>query len=191
MRFVSIGAAFTIPRVKDPIDNVFIALGSNLGDRLANLQSAVAHLVDAGVEVIAGSCVYQTQPVAVRSPQREYFNAVIRTRVDRTPLDLLELCLTIESRMGRVRRQTNEARVIDLDIILFGDQVIRSERLTVPHPRLHVRRFVLEPLAEIAPDVIQPTHHKSVRELLSELPSFCEPPPRRVTDAGWFLRQTQ
>lgn len=158
---------------------------------MANLRSAIAHLEDAGVEIVVGSCVYQTHPVDVRSRQDDYFNAALQTRVDQAPPELLELCLSIESRMGRVRRETNEARVIDLDILLYDDQVIRSERLTIPHPRLHVRRFALEPLAEIAPDVIHPVIKKNASKLLAALPADREPPPRRVTDPSWIARQTQ
>jgi len=189
--FVLIGASFTIPRVTQHQDNVFIALGSNLGDRLANLRSAVARLEDAGIEIVAHSSVYETQPVDARSSQDDYYNAVIQTRFDRPPLALLDLCLSIESKMGRIRRETNEARVIDLDILLFGDQVIRSDRLTAPHPRLHVRRFVLKPLAEIAPDVIHPIVKESASELLAALPNDREAAPRHVTDTSWVARQTR
>jgi 2-amino-4-hydroxy-6-hydroxymethyldihydropteridine diphosphokinase len=129
----------------------FVALGSNLGERLANLGDAVRRLCAAdGMEITGSSRVYETAPVG--PPQPDYLNAVIELRTTLLPRELLEACLRIEAEMGRVRDEPWGPRVIDLDLLTFDDRTIAEPDLTVPHPRMHQRAFVLIPLIELDPD---------------------------------------
>jgi 2-amino-4-hydroxy-6-hydroxymethyldihydropteridine diphosphokinase len=134
-----------------PPVRAFVALGSNLGERLANLGDAVRRLSAAdGMEIAGSSRVYETAPVG--PPQPDYLNAVVELRTTLLPRELLEACLRIEAEMGRVRDVRWGPRVIDLDLLTFDDQTIAEPDLTVPHPRLHHRAFVLIPLIELDPD---------------------------------------
>ncbi len=135
----------------------FIALGSNLGDREKHLRFALNELGTAeGVEVQSASHIYETDPVGP-PPQGPYFNAVAQVLTTLTPLALLAFLLEIEERAGRRRGNTrNEARVLDLDLLLYGEEQIDEPGLVLPHPRLHERAFVLEPLAELAPTLLHP-----------------------------------
>jgi 2-amino-4-hydroxy-6-hydroxymethyldihydropteridine diphosphokinase len=126
----------------------FVGLGSNLGDRLANLQRAVELLAARnGVTVVASSRVYETAPVGPAQP--DYLNAVVEVATILGARDLLESCLSIEDEMGRVRAERWGPRLIDLDLLLFGDETIDQPGLTVPHPRMFERLFVLVPLVEL------------------------------------------
>ncbi len=129
----------------------FLGLGSNLGDRLTNLQRAV-DLLDArdGLRVVRSSRVYETDPVG--PPQPDFLNAVIEVETSLTPRDLLDLGLSVEDEMGRVRKEAWGPRVIDVDILTFGDQEVNEAGLQVPHPRMHERGFVLAPLLELEAD---------------------------------------
>ena len=152
-------------------ENVFVGLGCNLGDRRVNLDAAVSALNRrAGVRVVRVSSYVETQPVGGPPGQRPYLNAAAELDTTLSPDALLDAMQEIESDLGRVRAQRWGPRTIDLDLLLFGDRVIQSERLTVPHPRMHERRFVLAPLAEIAPQAVHPTSGKTIAELLAELP---------------------
>ena len=134
-----------------PPVRAFVALGSNLGERLANLGDAVRRLCAAdGMEITGSSRVYETAPVG--PPQPDYLNAVIELRTTLLPRELLEACLRIEAEMGRVRDEPWGPRVIDLDLLTFDDRTIAEPDLTVPHPRMHQRAFVLIPLIELDPD---------------------------------------
>lgn len=146
----------------------YLSLGSNLGDRAANLKSAIDRLRDFG-EVVAVSSFYETEPVEVIA-QPWFLNCVVKLDTEKTPEQLLAGILAIEQEMGRERKQKKGPRTIDLDIILFGNSIIQSPGLTVPHPAMHERRFVLEPLAEIAADVRHPVLKKSILELREALP---------------------
>lgn len=148
---------------------VYLSLGSNLGDRAANLRAAIERLVEAGT-VKATSGLYETEPVEVRD-QPWFLNCVVALETGKTPRDLLAYCLAIEEEMGRRRTQDKGPRTIDIDILLFGDRVIDEPGLRIPHPAMHERRFVLEPLVEIAPGVLHPTIKKSARQLLAGLPA--------------------
>jgi len=132
-----------------------VALGSNLGDRLASLHGAVRRLAALdGVEVTGSSRVYETAPVG--PPQPAYLNAVIELRTTLGPRGLLEACLRTESRMGRVRGERWGPRVIDLDLLSFDDERVDQPDLTIPHPRMHERAFVLIPLIELDPNPLLP-----------------------------------
>src|ERR1700694_5164947 len=145
----------------------YLSLGSNLGDRAANLRAAVAQLDVAG-RLLAVSAFYETQPVDV--PDQPWFlNCVAAIETDRTPRELLQLALRVEAAMGRLRMRDKGARKIDIDIVLFADRMVDEPGLKIPHPAMHQRRFVLEPLVEIAPEARHPALGKTAQELLEAL----------------------
>jgi 2-amino-4-hydroxy-6-hydroxymethyldihydropteridine diphosphokinase len=149
------------------VEIAYLSLGSNLGDRAANLRVAVARL-DAAGPLLAVSALYETQPVDI--PDQPWFlNCVAAIETEKTPRELLQLALHIEATMGRLRMREKGARKIDIDVVLFGDIVLDERGLKIPHPAMHQRRFVLEPLVEIAPEVRHPELGKTARELLAEL----------------------
>ena len=145
----------------------YIGLGSNLGDPIAELRGAVTELESRGVELRARSSLYRTEPVDALE-QAWFVNAVAEIRFGGRPDELLQICLNVETARGRERTRGNQPRILDLDVLLLGDIVLASDELTVPHPRLHERRFVLEPMVQIAPDAIHPGLRKTMRDLLKE-----------------------
>lgn len=147
---------------------VYLSLGSNIGDRAANLQSAIEELSRFG-KVAAVSSFYETEPVEF-TKQPWFLNCAVSLDTEKTPGQLLRALLEIERTMGRLRTQQKGPRKIDIDILLFGDSSVNTATLTIPHPAMHERRFVLEPLAEIAPDARHPSLNKTVRELRDSLP---------------------
>jgi 2-amino-4-hydroxy-6-hydroxymethyldihydropteridine diphosphokinase len=155
---------------------VFLALGSNLGDRERALEGAVQRLGERGFETTAKSSLWLTEPVG-GPPQGWYLNEVVRGETDLSPEELLEQALATERDLGRVRGERHGPRTIDVDILLYGDNVSRSDRLTLPHPRLPDRRFVLVPLAEIAPGFRHPVLGATVAELLARCPDRSEVRP--------------
>jgi 2-amino-4-hydroxy-6-hydroxymethyldihydropteridine diphosphokinase len=146
----------------------WIGLGSNLGDRRGHLRAALDGLAGLG-RVRAVSALYETEPVGLRA-QPHFLNAVALLETGLPPRPLLAGLLAIEARLGRVRtEERNSPRTLDLDLLLYGDAIIREPDLEVPHPRLHERRFVLEPLAALAPALRHPALGRPVFELLAEL----------------------
>jgi 2-amino-4-hydroxy-6-hydroxymethyldihydropteridine diphosphokinase len=147
----------------------FLSLGSNLGNRADNLRAAIAQLEAAG-RLLARSAMYETQPVEV--PNQPWFlNCMVAMETKLAPRELLNLALRIEAAMGRLRVREKGARNIDIDVVLFGDVVIDEPGLRIPHRAMHQRRFVLEPLVEIAPQLRHPEIGKTMQELLAELPT--------------------
>lgn len=146
-----------------------IALGSNLGDRRANLSFAVGALGELLSDMRVSSFI-ETAPVGV-PPQPHYLNGAVAGRCSWAPEALLAALMRIESKRGRERPYPGAARTLDLDLILLGDLVVRRPDLDLPHPRFRDRRFVLEPLAAVAPDLTDPMTGRTVRELLAALDS--------------------
>jgi len=147
-------------------NTAFIGLGSNLGDKLKNCLEAIELIRGVpGCDLVAKSGFYRTTPVGVEG-QDWYVNGVISLRTMLPAHDLLNWLLGIEKRMGRVRKDKWDPRTIDLDILLFGQTVINHEDLTIPHPLMHLRRFVLVPMVQLAPDSIHPVLGKTMSWLL-------------------------
>jgi 2-amino-4-hydroxy-6-hydroxymethyldihydropteridine diphosphokinase len=147
---------------------VYLSLGSNLGDRAANLEQAIARLSKLGT-LSAVSSFYETEPVEFTS-QPFFLNCAVALETSLMPKQLLARLNAIEFEMGRKRIINKGPRVVDIDILLFQRSIIDTPQLVVPHPALHERRFVLEPLAEIAPEVRHPVFHRTIRELRDTLP---------------------
>jgi 2-amino-4-hydroxy-6-hydroxymethyldihydropteridine diphosphokinase len=146
-----------------------LSLGSNVGDREQNLRDALGRLARVG-QVVSISSFYETEPVEVTG-QPWFLNCAVALRTARTPQQLMEALLAIEQHMGRQRTQKKGPRTIDIDILLFGGVVVESPELTIPHPAMHRRRFVLEPLTEIAPEARHPGFKQTVQKLLQSLPA--------------------
>ena len=145
-----------------------IALGSNLGNSEQTIDTALTRLdqID-GMEVVARSHLYKTAPVG--PPQPDYINACAIVRTHFSPEQVLKVLLTTEASFGRIRRERWGPRTLDLDLLLYADLVLDTPTLTLPHPRMHERAFVLVPLEEIAPDWQHPVRQQSVRELLEQV----------------------
>ncbi len=147
---------------------IYLSLGSNLGDRAANLRAALARLAELG-EVRSVSDVYETEPVDVRE-QPWFLNCVVEVITTLMPMQLLARLQQIELDLGRRRLRAKGPRTLDIDILLFGRFVVDSPKLVIPHPAMHQRRFVLMPLMDIAPDLRHPVLRRSMRELIGALP---------------------
>ena len=146
----------------------FIGLGANLGDPERALQEATETIARWG-EIVGASSIYRTTPVGGPPNQPEYWNAVIALRTDLSPEELLSRLLETEREQGRVRRERWGPRVLDLDLLAYGDHILDTPALTLPHPRMGERAFVLVPLAEIAPDWRYPITGKTAQEILAAL----------------------
>ncbi len=165
-----------MPRPPHPPATAYIGLGANLGDRAAALRQAVLGLAAHPEVTVAGtSSIYETAPHTLRPGERQpaYLNAVVQVRTTLPPRDLLALCHDLEQRAGRRRPEARRwaPRPLDLDLLLYDERTCATPGLTLPHPRLHERRFVLAPLAELAPDVrVPPPPAASAAELLARCP---------------------
>jgi len=148
---------------------IYLSLGSNVGDRAKNLQDAIAALRNAGVLVVRISSLYETEPVDYLD-QPWFLNCALEAQTEIGALDLLHALRGIETQMGSKKLIAKGPRVIDMDVLLYGNEVIDTPELQVPHPRMHLRRFVLEPLAQIAPDAQHPVSHLSIADLLARTP---------------------
>lgn len=147
---------------------VYIALGSNVGDRAENLRLAKEQIEAPDLRVLRASSIYETAPRDVED-QPWFLNQVLECATDLFPRRLLARLRKIERAMGRKRRMAKGPREIDLDILLYGDAVVKAPELEVPHPRLAERRFVLEPLAELAPEKRHPGTRRTMREMLGKV----------------------
>jgi 2-amino-4-hydroxy-6-hydroxymethyldihydropteridine diphosphokinase len=149
-----------------PVQTIFLSLGSNVGDREANLRAAVAALEGAGVRVRRVSSLYETEPVDFLE-QPWFLNCVLEGETDAPAQTLLKALRRIEARMGSRKLVAKGPRLLDVDILLYGDETVDTPDLQVPHPRMKERRFVLEPLAEIAPELQHPSWSGTVSDLLA------------------------
>jgi len=146
---------------------IFLSLGTNLGDRAANLRSAIAMLTPA-VRVARESPIYETAPWGFED-QPNFLNMVIEAETDLAPLDLLKYLKALENELGREPTFRYGPRLIDLDILFYDDLILQKPELTIPHPHLHERVFVLIPLADLAPNFIHPVFQKTIQQLLDSI----------------------
>jgi len=148
----------------------YLGLGSNIGDRENHLRQALDHLAAPGLHILRVSPIYETEPIDYTN-QRWFLNLVAEAETSLFPMQVLARIGRVERALGRVRTVPKGPRTIDIDILLYGTTVIHGAKLEVPHPRMAERRFVLAPLAELAPDLCHPVTHQTVREMLSAAPA--------------------
>ena len=155
------------------MNGIYLIIGGNMGERESNLQKCKSLIINALGDIISESAVYETAAWG-KTNQPSFLNQVFFLESNLNPHQILATCLAIESQMGRVRHEKWEARKIDIDILLFNDEVIDEEDLSIPHPHMKNRRFVLKPLADIAPNVVHPVYNKTIMELLENCPDTLE-----------------
>ncbi len=148
------------------MNSVYILLGGNLGNREKNLTMAGSYIEKEVGKIVRASSIYETASWGI-AEQPDFLNQVLLVETNFSAEEIMEIILTIENKMGRTRAEKNASRIIDIDILFFNDEVINEPGLTVPHPQIQNRKFVLLPLNEIASDLIHPTLQLSVKELLS------------------------
>src|SRR5690348_5969585 len=148
----------------------YLGLGANLGNREDHLRTALAKLAAADLRVARVSSVYETEPVGFTA-QRWFLNLVAEIETELFPMQLLSRIAKVEQALGRMRTVKNGPRTLDIDILLYGRAVVRTAKMEIPHPRMAERRFVLAPLAELAPDLRHPVTHQSIRAMLDAAPA--------------------
>jgi 2-amino-4-hydroxy-6-hydroxymethyldihydropteridine diphosphokinase len=148
----------------------YLGLGSNLGNREQHIGTALAKLAAPDLRVARVSSLYETEPVGFTA-QRWFLNLVAEIETELFPMQLLSRIANVEQALGRVRTVKNGPRTLDIDILLYGRAVVRTAKLEIPHPRMAERRFVLAPLAELAPDLRHPVTHQSIRAMLDAAPA--------------------
>jgi 2-amino-4-hydroxy-6-hydroxymethyldihydropteridine diphosphokinase len=166
--------------LNNPNTTAYIGLGSNLGDRAGNLLMGIRGMQDAGLAVLRASQIYETQPVET-FVQPPFLNMVVELQGNTLPRPegLLARLLQVELSLGRTRDMAKGPRIIDLDLLLYGNETCHTQLLTLPHPRFHRRRFVLVPLAELAPLLVHPTLNKTMTQLLAKLEDDSDVKPWR------------
>lgn len=145
----------------------YLSLGSNIGDKLNHIELAVQKLVLRTGELVTKSSLYVTEAWG-NTKQEEFLNQVVAINTSHTPNSLLKELLNIEIELGRIRNKRNDPRTIDIDILFYDDVIVSTTELKVPHPRLHLRKFVLIPMSEIAPKLVHPVFKKTINELLNQ-----------------------
>lgn len=153
--------------------STYLLLGSNIGDRQKNLTAAFQALENLTGRIIKASQVYETAAWG-KEDQAAFLNQVVLIQTPLTPAALLQETQEIETKLGRIREEKWGARLIDLDLLFYDDLILQTDNLTLPHPQLHLRRFTLMPLAEIAPELRHPVLHKTVADLLENCPDMLE-----------------
>jgi 2-amino-4-hydroxy-6-hydroxymethyldihydropteridine diphosphokinase len=148
---------------------VYLALGSNIGDREGNLRAGIRGLTARSVAVLRCASLYSTEPKEVLD-QPWFLNTVVEASTNLAPDELLRVCLDVETELGRIRNLDKGPRTLDIDIIFYANNIIRKPGLTIPHPSFSARRFVLVPLAEVAPDFIDPQSGRNIADLLNVCP---------------------
>jgi 2-amino-4-hydroxy-6-hydroxymethyldihydropteridine diphosphokinase len=156
-----------MPKLSSPVKRVFLSMGSNLGDRVANIRKALEQLPEVGVAVTRVSSLYKTEPMDFR-PQAWFVNCVAEAETRLMPMQLLHAVKTVERALGRRTGVANRPRAIDIDILFYENVVVRSAALNIPHERLAERRFVLLPLRELAGNIRHPVTKRTVYEMLAE-----------------------
>ena len=155
------------------MNGIYLIIGGNMGDRENNLLECKELIINAIGEIKKESSIYETAAWG-KTDQPSFLNQVFFLESILNPNQILGTCLAIESQMGRIRHEKWEARKIDIDILLFNNEVIDEEDLSIPHPHMKNRRFVLKPLADIAPNVVHPVYNKTIKELLQSCPDPLE-----------------
>ena len=150
--------------------SVYLSIGSNIGDRARNLRAALDRLAAPDLRVMRTSPAYETEPVEYTA-QRWFLNLVVEAGTELLPMQLLLRIGRVERALGRVRTVPKGPRTIDLDILFYGRSIVRSAKLEIPHPRMAERRFVLAPMADLAPDLRHPVTGKTIREMLDAAPA--------------------
>lgn len=153
--------------------NILISIGSNLGDRKKNIEEAIRLLNNSGlISEIKSSDLYETEPYGNKN-QPSFLNNVISCKTSLSPKETLELFKNIEINIGRIDRGRWQSREIDLDLLLYDSSIINEEDIKIPHPEMHLRKFVLQPACDIVPDIVHPIFNKTIKELLSECIDTC------------------